>query len=187
MGATVSARQAATLCNVSGTTVQRWIASGRLHATLVDGAYRIAVEDLAPFQAGHRATGAPDTGAAVQANTPPDTVAPPERQINVRRVAPEAGDPGVAELVCLVREQAERLEKYAGQIGFLQARVQDLEREIRLLSAPAAESINLTDLPPDPAPAPTPNPSAPSPNDQHSASYERESRPWWRRWLGSVG
>ena len=165
MSATVSARQAATLCNVSGTTVQRWIASGRLRAALVDGAYRIAVEDLAPFQARHRATGAPDTGATVQADTPTDTVAPPDVQINVQRVAPEASDPSVAELVSLVREQAERLEKYAGQIGFLQARVQELERENLLLKEPIPHSE-----------------TASWQTAHHPTAECAPRRPWWALW-----
>ena len=155
MGATVSARQAATLCNVSGTTVQRWTTSGRLRAALVDGAYQIAVEDLAPFQARHRATRAPVTGVTVEADAASNTVAPPNVQINVQRVAPEASDPGIADLVRLVRERAERLEKYAGQIGYLQARVQDLEQEIRLLKAP----VGTTGPTPAPDPAETSIPS----------------------------
>ncbi len=58
-------RQAATLCNVSLTSVQRWIAAGKLRANMVDGTYQISVADLEPFRRRHGATVQPDTGATV--------------------------------------------------------------------------------------------------------------------------
>ena len=69
----------------------------------------------------------------------------------------------------LHREHAEAMERayrenqqLAGQVGFLQARVQEQERQIALLMAPKDE----------PAPAPQEPEQAPA------------QRPWWRRFLG---
>ncbi len=65
MGATFSARQAATYCGVTETSVRRWIASGRLPATLEDGVFRIKEEDLLPFHNRHK-------GQVATGDAPPD-------------------------------------------------------------------------------------------------------------------
>ena len=80
----------------------------------------------------------------------------------------------------------------AGRLGFLQARVQDLEREIRLLQAPASsggstmrppETVDtMSKVPLDPTPAPTPYPPAASANGQDSGAGCPPRRPWWRFW-----
>ena len=141
MGAYLSARQAAAYCGVNEKTVRRWIASGRLSAVHEDGAFRIAAVDLGPFAAGRRTPAAvivdrdaaaprpsADTGAAKAAAPPPHEAA------------------HLAELVKqLHRENVEQ----AGRCGFLQARVQELERENRLLRAPTQKDSEA----PDPAPA----------------------------------
>ncbi len=69
----------------------------------------------------------------------------------------------------------------AGRCGFLQARVQDLEREIRLLTAPAAEPAT-TDKADDPAPAPTSNHPIPSANGHDSGAECPPRRSWWKFW-----
>ena len=61
----------------------------------------------------------------------------------------------------------QRNEQLAGQVGFLQARVQEQERQIALLMAPKEPE------------APTPQEPAPQEPVQAPAP-----RPWWRRFLG---
>jgi len=56
----------------------------------------------------------------------------------------------------LERAHAEN-QQLAGQVGFLQAKLQDAERTVALLMAPKDE----------------PEPPA-----------EPERRPWWKRWIG---
>ena len=55
---------------------------------------------------------------------------------------------------------AQRNEQLAGQLGFVQAKLQDAEEQIRLLSAPKDA----------PAPAVQPEPV--------------QRAPWWKRWIG---
>ena len=107
---------------------------------------------------------------------------------------------GLGELVALVydkdqqiaRLQDERAELY-GRLGFLQARVQDLEQQVKLLSGPSIKDlIDSGDPEPtnnrressDPASTSTANHPASEQNGPNSAPCEREPRPWWRRWLG---
>ena len=89
----------------------------------------------------------------------------------------------------ITRLQDERAELY-GRLGFLQARVQDLEQQVKLLSAPTIQ-VGKSDDPaptstivdtPDPAPTSTTNHPAPEQNGPDSASYTRRSRPWWHFW-----
>lgn len=72
----------------------------------------------------------------------------------------------------LERAHRENIE-LAGRCGFLQARVQELEGEIRLLKAPASP----------PAAEVTSHP-AEGTNGQDLAAL-RPSRPWWKFWEGS--
>jgi len=87
-------------------------------------------------------------------------------------------------------------------IGLLTTRVQDLEKEVRLLKAPSPESAtesakfadsgssaaeipNFGNSPANPAPAPTPNPPnhrAASANGQDSGAQCLPRRPWWKFW-----
>ena len=69
----------------------------------------------------------------------------PTQEPRYLRIGFGQGDSSLGELVALVRDQQdqiawlndERMELY-GRLGFLQARVQGLEQEIRLLKAPPA-------------------------------------------------
>ena len=67
-------------------------------------------------------------------------------------------------------------------IALLTTRVQDLEREIRLLNAPAAESAKIADLPNDPVPTPTPRHLAPEQTGPVRGAECPPRRPWWRFW-----
>ena len=70
----------------------------------------------------------------------------------------------------LERAHRENLE-LAGRVGFLQAKLQDAEEEIRMLRAPAQ--------PPVPEPA---NHPPPSENGADSGSQKVSSRAWWQFW-----
>ncbi len=70
----------------------------------------------------------------------------------------------------LERAHRENLE-IAGRVGFLQAKLQDAEEEIRMLRAPAQPSG------PEPANHPTP-----SENGADSSSQKVSPRPWWQFW-----
>ncbi len=70
----------------------------------------------------------------------------------------------------LERAHRENLE-LAGRVGFLQARLQDAEREIQMLRAPAQ--------PPEPEMANHPTPSE---NGANSGSQKASPRPWWQFW-----
>lgn len=101
------------------------------------------------------------------------------------------GDSSLGELVALVRDQQdqitrlndERAELY-GRLGFLQARVQGLEQEIRLLKAPpesAPEPATAAEAD-DPPPAPTSHRSGPEQNGPDSAAQKTPAAPWWAFW-----
>jgi hypothetical protein len=66
----------------------------------------------------------------------------------------------VIELLRLVNTLASRNEQLAGQVGFLQAKVQEQDRQIALLMAPKDEPAEVTPAEPEP------------------------KRSWWRRLLG---
>ncbi len=70
----------------------------------------------------------------------------------------------------LERAHRENLE-LAGRVGFLQAKLQDAEEEIRMLRAPAQ--------PPEPEMANHPTPRE---DRSDSASQKVSSRPWWQFW-----
>ena len=70
----------------------------------------------------------------------------------------------------LERAHRENLE-LAGRVGFLQAKLQDAEEEIRMLRAPAQ--------PPVPEPA---NHPPPSENGAEPGAQQVSPRPWWQFW-----
>ncbi len=89
----------------------------------------------------------PPIQAAVVTDTVPATPAGPDVVSQALELAQRLQQENAA--------LASRNEQLAGQVGFLQARVQDQERQIALLMAPQE---------PEPTPAPEP-----------------ERRPWWQR------
>ena len=110
-------------------TVRRWIASGRLSAVHEDGAFRITAVDLEPFAAGRR------TPATVIVDRDAAAPRPIADTGAVKAAAPPPHE--AAHLAELVKQLHRENVELAGRCGFLQARVQDLERENRLLRAPA--------------------------------------------------
>ena len=111
-------------------------------------------------------------------------------------------DSSLGELVALVRDQQdqitrlndERAELY-GRLGFLQARVQGLEQEVRLLKVPQSTLVDSPDVnhgsqpavqncaqSSDPAPVPTPNPPSGEQNGPVRGAECSPRGPWWRFW-----
>ena len=158
MGATFSARQAATYCGVTETSVRRWIASGRLPAALEDGVFRIREEDLLPFHDRHKAQVA--TGDAPVADTSQQGAPPSATQ----------GAPSLDSLVALIERQQQTIMELSGRLGFYQAKLQDAEARILELEAPKE------------APAETANHLASSENGSNLASQKVSPRPWWQFW-----
>jgi excisionase family DNA binding protein len=83
-----------------------------------------------------------------------DAVSVNDRQVSDR--ATDSPQPELMKALEMVSELTRRNEQLAGQVGFLQAKMQDQDRQIALLMAPKDE--------------PAPEPPA-----------EPERRPWWKR------
>lgn len=115
----VTVPAAARLAGVNEKTVRRWITSGRPAGITGRCGWLVDADAVMALLA----------ESAVDP-TMPDTT---------------PNMPGIPELVELlrdrdqvIREQTQRLEHYAGQLGFYQARIQALEEQVRQLTAPAA-------------------------------------------------
>ena len=102
---TVSVKEAATVLGVSARTVRRWIAQGKLPASKVGRSYHIAT---------------PDLEAATTAR---------------RQAAPSATAVGQSDLVAFIDRLTQENVRLAGQVGFLQAQLQNAQDEVKLLTA----------------------------------------------------
>ena len=147
----VTAAEAAVLLGISERTVLRRLKQGTLQGYKVDAGrgtmWRVMLDGMAATP-----TPSPDTVAA----TPPASdVTPP--------ALAEFAHAVIDELRQEYRHEIDRLQRdnqqLAGQVGFLQAKLQSAEEQIRLLSAPKDE--------PQPARAPEPEPV--------------QRAPWWRK------
>ena len=78
---------------------------------------------------------------------------------NVSDRATDSPQPELMKALEMMSELTRRNEQLAGQVGFLQAKMQDQEQQIALLMAPKDE----------------PAPELPA---------QPERRPWWKRWIG---
>ena len=151
----------AALSGLSLTTIRRKIRRGELPAVLVAGRhgpeYRI-------FPDGHpdQSEGVPLSGEPHQVN---HAYASRPDQPNQHPSLPD-----LSELVRLIQEQERRLEQYAGQIGYLQAKLQAAEARILELEAPKE------------APAEMSNHPTLRENVAGAGSERPPRRPWWRFW-----
>jgi hypothetical protein len=151
----------AALSGLSLTTIRRKIRRGELTAVLVAGRhgpeYRIFPDGHPdqservplsgePHQVNHACAGRPD-----QPNQHPSL-------------------PDLSELVRLIQEQERRLEQYAGQIGYLQAKLQAAEARILELEAPKEAVREVANRP------------TPSEHGAKADSKRPPRRPWWRIW-----
>jgi excisionase family DNA binding protein len=163
----LSAEQAAELSGVHPKTVRRWIASGRLRAGKRGRAYRIRLEDLAPFmeQEGEH----PDNGEHAGHGT---------GDIGDRGQSGPSGQDGLLEMI---RELQAQVVQYAATAAMWQARAELLAHQL----GEAQGRIRMLEAPKEPEPAPVPEPLPPTPDG-------RELAPPWRRvvhtwlWLGIV-
>ena len=141
---TVSLVEAAERLGVSERTVLRRIQKGMLPAYKIETphgqAWRITL-DSTPDSASPAAP-APPAKVSVRGDTH-------ETQALLKLLEDERRERGAL---------VQRNEQLAGQVGFLQAKMQDQDRQIALLMAPKDE--------PEPEPA------------------QPERRPWWKRWIG---
>ena len=151
----------AALSGLSLTTIRRKIRRGELPAVLVAGRhgpeYRIFPDGYPdqsewvplsgePHQVNHAYASRPD-----QPNQHPSL-------------------PDLSELVRLIQEQERRLEQYAGQIGYLQAKLQAAEARILELEAPKE------------APGEMSNHPTLRGSVAGAGSERLPRRPWWRFW-----
>ncbi len=169
----VSVPTAARLAGVNEKTVRRWIAAGRLSGIagrrgwLVD-ADAVLVEASLSGTAG----GATDIERAE-----------PDVSDDARREPDFVQDmPGIRELVELLRERDnvmrekdQTILELAGRCGFLQARVQELERENLLLKAPVPQSETLASRSADHLSV--------KQNGHDSDAEQPVRRTWWRFWV----
>ncbi len=129
--------EAAVRLGVSERTVWRRIKAGKLQAEHTTDGVRVLLTHTASVD---------DRQASVASDTVSDAVT-------------DSLQPELMKALDMVSELTRRNEQLAGQVGFLQAKMQDQDRQIALLMAPKDE--------------PAPEPPA-----------EPERRPWWRRLLG---
>ena len=144
---------------VTERTIRRRIRQGQIPARLVEGPYgpeyhivdpgdsgADTLSDVAPATLADDPTPSRTDGRDPSRSGPPPSPATPDALIQALALADR-----------LSRENVE----LAGRCGFLQAKVQDLEQEIRLLKAPEArDEIHLDGLQPQ----------------------GRVARPWWKFW-----
>ena len=146
----LSIKEAAEQLQVHEKTVRQRIRSGELHAVKVPRPqgfeWRVYLNSSPPLQVDSPVPQVSPHGDS----DPPHVNGPTSPQ-----VSPHVTQVNTAELVRLIERLHSENTQLAGQVGFLQARVQEQERQIALLMAPKDEA---------PAPA---------------------RAPWWRRLLGS--
>jgi len=131
--------EAAVRLGVSERTIWRRIKAGKLDSEHTTDGVRVLLTDTASVD---------DRQASVASD-------------NVSDRATDSPQPELMKALEMVSELTQRNEQLAGQVGFLQAKLQDAQEEnqqLRLLPAPKDE----------PAPEPA----------------EPERRPWWKRWIG---
>ena len=163
----VTPAEAAVLLGVSERTILRRLKEGELRGEKVNAGrgkvWRVLLDGMVATPPNH-------SGAMAAIDATSDTC--PDVMASTTPALAEFAHAVIDELRQEYRDQLERLqrenaavvsrnEQLAGQLGFLQAKLQDAERQIALLSAPKEEAPS-TD---EPAPAAAPR------------------RPWWRRIL----
>ena len=176
-------------------TVRRRIRQGQIPARRVDGPYGPEYHILDPDEPCN--PGADTLSDAVTASLADDPPLAPVPNRHPSRTSPPPSsalpdngpDALVHALTLADRLSRENLE-LAGRVGWLQAelqqtraRVQDLEQEVRLLRAPAAEPATTTGKADDSASAPTSNPPAPEQNEPVRGAECPPRRPWWKFWV----
>jgi len=185
----VTVAQAADLTGAQPRTIRRWISRGRLavrsgpHGRLVElGAVERLVAERLDGDPGIVGilTGPDRIGpdydhgqgrTAIRNGPDGETLPQTEESLPQGKVSAE----GFGELVALLREKDQTILELAGRCGFLQARVQELERENLLLRAPVPQSETLASQTTD---------HLPTKQKGHDSDAEQPvRRTWWRFWV----
>jgi hypothetical protein len=164
-GGPVAVSAASRETGVPARTLYHWIAGGRLRAIAGNRGKLVAPADVRALAAESAIAG----NGAPESASPDDDGAQPSA--TARNGAHTAGNgaqssamaaegEAARELVALVERLHRENVELAGRLGFYQARVQELEGRVKLLTESA------------PAPAETPAEASPAP----------PQRPWWRFW-----
>ena len=154
----LSIEEAAQRLNLSPPTVRRRIKQGKLRAyqrTVPTGfEWRIVLDHEHPAPAG-------------KADQPVISAMPMPAQATINGAQP-LPSPDLDRLVDLVDRLQRENQQLAGQLGFVQAKLQDAEEQIRLLMAPQEPEAARPE--PEPAPKDAPGPV--------------KRAPWWKWWIG---
>ena len=156
----VTIAAASQLSGVPVRTLHRWVARGQLHAMAGQQGRLVDLEEVRRLarMAGHPAATAESLAGQSATGRPP--------------AQDDVPWPAMAELIAVNdRLSCENVE-LAGRCGFLQARVQDLERENRLLRAP----VFAAHIPEES------HQSAAEPNEPVRGANQSPRRRWWDVW-----
>ena len=208
----VPASVAAHLSGVDPRTIRRWAARGQIpvkpspRGRLVD---LVAVRRLAGVLSGI-ADSLADTHVTITriVADPADSADPMadhadpilegDHDLSASGSASDPRDPTAEAFIRHIAQLEQTILELSGRLGWMskeleleRERSRDLEQQVKLLSAPTIKDLKSDDptptnngyKSPDPAPTSTAHRSSSEQNGPDSASYERESRPWWRRWL----
>ena len=176
----VPASVAAHLSGVDPRTIRRWASSGQI--PVIPSARGRLVDLVAVL----RLAGIADPITVMTADIarivedPPDPVREDARDVSV---AGSDAVPCIGELVRHIAGLEQTIIELSGRCGWLQAQLEAATNRIRELEAPKPHISAASDQVDDQAPSETGNRSAPEQNGPDSASYERQSRPWWQRWF----
>jgi hypothetical protein len=174
----VTVQVAGQVTGLSDRRLRRWIAAGKVP---VMTGQRGRLVDLDALQRLVALTGQPSTDrlatVSVIDRSEPDT----------SRSLDRSGDHDWLQLIRdrdeLIREKDQTIMELSGRLGFYQARVQSLEEEVKMLSAPI-EELAPRGANYDQPPAETSQPTTSVPSAPDSGVERPIRRPWWsfRRW-----
>ena len=190
----LSIQEAAVILGVSPNTVRRWCANGKLHSERLP---RPQGETIRVYLEGSALGTSHGTSREVPDDMPYGNV--PQVPTELQRAGALADysaqllAPVVAELAESRRQlvtQAEEVGRLRTELTVARERVHDLEEQVKMLSAPTLQFAESDDTAPthaahksDSAPDEVANRSAHPENAAHSAFYNAQPRPWWRRLL----
>ncbi|MAG37545.1 MAG: hypothetical protein CL878_15015 [Dehalococcoidia bacterium] len=170
---TLSVAAAALHRGVSESTIRRWIKQGRLQVervqTLQGFVYRIPRTSLDGGQPPTNGRRAPyhNAQAAVETSPPAAPSSPPP----VTSTPSDTAGPLQDALALIERLHGEN-SQLSGQVGFLQAKLQDAEEQIKLLQPP----------PPEPPEIAADGPDSGEGAEAEQDTTEEPQRRWWRLW-----
>ncbi len=129
---TVGTAEAAYTLGISERTVSRWVEKGKLHGELEDGVLMVHLES-AP------AVSLADTNGQVTAHADSrgqGAATPADMRGHIDLEAMLSLSDRMQESLALVDRLQRENTELAGRVGFLQAKLQDAEQQIKMLAAP---------------------------------------------------